>query len=451
MKITRPRAILGGRYVLEREVGRGTKASVWLALDRVLDRPVAVKILGSGAHGDPAAAERLASGLAAAAAITHPGIVPVFDTGEEGGVPYIVTEWVEGETLRALLSREGALQPGRAVSLLLPVLSALRLAHRAGLAHGDLKPENILVGGDGRVRLTDFGLSTAAVREGAASADLEAAGAILYEALTGHAPAGEPRGTPLHPGAVRAGVPRALDVVVMRALAPAAAGGFTSADEFGAALERAHSPAAAAGEAVAPTAARARPSAFRSWMLLPLLLVAVAGGVIALALLLGRLPTGSGSGPSPEPPAPETQGSSSLLISGVKAFDPLGDGRETDDAAELAADGDEATAWHSENYFDGVLNKAGVGLLFDLGQEREVTEFRLATPAPGFDFEVRVGDDPGLLAETPGEAFTAEAATRGTIAPVRGRFVLLWMTSVVPTGDGNRATVAEFRILGSDG
>jgi hypothetical protein len=115
----------------------------------------------------------------------------------------------------------------------------------------------------------------------------------------------------------------------------------------------------------------------------------------------------------------------------------------------LAIDGDPSTAWRSENYFDATMNnKPGIGLLLDLGATRSVTGFRLRTPHPGYLFGLAVGDDPEVLASSPTVGFTAAASMRAGIEPTEGRYVLLWVTSVVDTGDGNRAEVAEFQVAG---
>jgi hypothetical protein len=135
-------------------------------------------------------------------------------------------------------------------------------------------------------------------------------------------------------------------------------------------------------------------------------------------------------------------------VTAVRVLDPYGDGRENDDTAPLAIDADPATAWRSENYFDGVLHKPGLGFLLDLGRERTVTAFRLSTPHPGYRFGIAVGDDPTALASLARATFTARAETLGTLPPTRGRYVLVWIVSVVAAGDGNRAEIAEIEVLG---
>jgi len=128
------------------------------------------------------------------------------------------------------------------------------------------------------------------------------------------------------------------------------------------------------------------------------------------------------------------------------AVDPFGDGTELSSNALLGVDGDPATLWRSENYFDGELGKPGIGLILDLGQTRSIVGLRLWTPHPGYSFRVAVGDDPDALVAGVGEAQIAGSLTRIPL-DASGRYVLVWITSVVPTGDGNRAEVAEVRIV----
>jgi putative peptidoglycan lipid II flippase len=130
----------------------------------------------------------------------------------------------------------------------------------------------------------------------------------------------------------------------------------------------------------------------------------------------------------------------------VVTFDPFGDGGENDSTAPYAVDGDPSTAWRSENYFDGSLHKQGVGLVFDLGERRTVTAFRLIAPNAGYVFHTAVGDDPESLLGGVGSPNVAESDTRGELAG-EGRYVLVWITTVVPVEDGIRAEIAEFRAV----
>jgi hypothetical protein len=141
-----------------------------------------------------------------------------------------------------------------------------------------------------------------------------------------------------------------------------------------------------------------------------------------------------------------------LAIAAALAFDPAGDDSEHDDDVPKAFDGDPVTFWETEGYHSADLDKAGVGIAFDLGRSEEVTGFRLQTPLEGWTFEIRVGNDLAALENATGPKFTATSPStmRESIPPVRGRYVLVWITQVVPAPDGeNRAEVAEFTAVGS--
>ena len=155
-----PAQELAGRYRLERMLGRGAMAEVWQAHDRVLDRPVAVKRLHVGADG--AAQERFAREANAAAGLTHPNIVRVYDVGESEGTPFMVQECLGGGSLEDRLSPGEALDERDAGKLAHEVASGLAHAHARGLVHRDLKPGNLLFDDEGRTKIADFGVASLA-------------------------------------------------------------------------------------------------------------------------------------------------------------------------------------------------------------------------------------------------------------------------------------------------
>ena len=142
--------LLDGRYRIGPRIARGGMASVYEATDIRLDRTVAVKIMHPGLGDDDDFASRFVREARAAARLSHPHVVGVFDQGDDAGTVFLVMELVPGHTLRDVIRKEAPMAPGRALALIDPVLSALAHAHRSGLIHRDIKPENVLIGDDGR-------------------------------------------------------------------------------------------------------------------------------------------------------------------------------------------------------------------------------------------------------------------------------------------------------------
>ncbi len=204
--------VLDGRYEILRKLARGGMATVYLASDRRLTRTVAVKVMHDSLGGDPEFVTRFDREARAAARLSHPNVVAVFDQGIDAGRPYMVMEYVEGCTLRHLITREAPMSPERALDLLLPVITAVAAAHEAGIIHRDIKPENVLIAERGQIKVADFGLARAVTAhtatatgtligtvsyiapelvtsgKGDTRADVYALGVVLFEMLTGRKP-----------------------------------------------------------------------------------------------------------------------------------------------------------------------------------------------------------------------------------------------------------------------
>src|SRR5437588_1757431 len=263
--------LFDGRYKIVRKLGAGGMANVYLAEDQELGRRVAIKILNERHANDEQFVERFRREAKNAAGLSHPNIVSIFDRGEAEGTYYIAMEFLDGRSLKELISGRGPAPINVAVDYARQILAALRVAHRQGLVHRDIKPHNVLVDGEGRVKVTAFGIARAGpgqmTEEGAIigtaqypspeqaqgapvtpASDLYSVGIVLYELLTGTVPfSGE---TPVElamkhlskvpepPSHIRPEVPRDLDFVVMRALAKAPSERYQSADEMDADLAR---------------------------------------------------------------------------------------------------------------------------------------------------------------------------------------------------------------------
>lgn len=207
--------VIDGRYEVRERVAAGGMATVYLAFDRRLERDVALKVMHPHLEIDPNSREivaRFRREAKAAARLTHPGIVRVYDQGVDADVSYLTMEYVEGENLRERMTHEGTLSLGEALTTLDHVLDALASAHRQGLVHQDVKPENVLIDPEGRPRVADFGLARAVTEVTASTSgtilgtvaylgpelisnghsdartDVYAAGVLLYEMVTGRQP-----------------------------------------------------------------------------------------------------------------------------------------------------------------------------------------------------------------------------------------------------------------------
>ena len=324
-------------------------AIVYRCHDERLGRPVAVKVLADNLAADESFRRRFVREAQLAARLQHPNVVSIYDTGEAEGRPFIVMEYVEGETLADVVRREGRLEPDRAVELAIQACAGLDHAHRAGLVHRDVKPQNLLLRDDGVLKVADFGIARsrhatrltdvggvlgtaaylapeqAAGEDVTAAADVYALGVVLYQMLAGEVPHDatslaellvrqrDRAVAPLRPRA--AGVTQELEETVMRCLArlpeyrpPSAA---ALAEELASAaleLPTRPLPRPDGGSASAPTAtypsSEPRTTPYRTGLLRSdggrlLLATVVAAAVVAVALVLSA----GGDEPAADPPA----------------------------------------------------------------------------------------------------------------------------------------------------
>jgi eukaryotic-like serine/threonine-protein kinase len=264
-------SVFDGRYRIIRKLGAGGMANVYLAEDQELGRRVAIKILDGRHAADNSFIERFRREAKNAAGLSHPNIVSIYDRGEAEGTYYIAMEYLSGRSLKELIVSRGPTPIRIAIDYTRQMLAALGFAHRNGIVHRDIKPHNVVVDGDGRLKVTDFGIARSGASQmtevgsiiGTAQylspeqargapvdqrSDVYSVGIVLYEMLTGKVPfTGDTpleiamkhlSEVPVPPSEVREDVPDDVDLVVLRALAKDPEGRYQTAQEMDADLAR---------------------------------------------------------------------------------------------------------------------------------------------------------------------------------------------------------------------
>jgi serine/threonine protein kinase len=421
--------VLSGRYRLESKLGSGGMSTVYLAVDEVLDRAVAIKLLHREISEEADQLERFRREARAAARLSHPNLVGVIDAGEDDGRPYIVFEYIQGRTLKRRLQEEGRLPVDEAVAYAIEIGRGLTAAHARKLVHRDVKPQNVLIDPDGRAKVTDFGIARSLESKGLTAtgrvlgttdyvspeqamgedvderSDVYSLGVVLYEMLTGDVPfraetqvgvAMKHVNEPMPDvQARRPEVSAAVASVVDRATTKDPRDRYGTVAEMVRDLEQTLEVEAArhggtSGEATSVLdsvpADRRRLGRRRRisgpGIALALVLIALAAAAVIFA---NRLDLGGDDAPSGD-------GASEVRLSNDAAteFDPEGDGQETG-TEEQAVDGNPTgTAWSSEHYdsadFGGL--KDGVGLAIDAGESVPANSFVIRALTPGYDAEI---------------------------------------------------------------
>jgi eukaryotic-like serine/threonine-protein kinase len=477
--------VLAGRYELEDLAGSGGMSSVYRARDTVLERTVAIKILHEHFSDDPEHVERFRREARALAQLNHPNIVTVIDRGEFEGRQFIVFEHVGGETLKALVEREGPLAADRAIALVHQVARGLAFAHEHGVVHRDVKPHNVLIDDDGVAKVTDFGIARSlepadgltetgtllgtseyiAPEQASGNrvderSDQYSLAAVLYELLTGEPPYSGENFMAVAMKHIREPVPSVrqrrpdvsprLDAIVARAMAKRPEDRFPSTDALMAALEAERSEtgareASADGDTAsieAPTlpppppppvtGPRRRPKRFPLPLFLGLLVVGVAALVLALVIAGGgtdALTGDDGRGGAPS-------GGGRVALTAFGDYDPDGDSTEHPEDVPAATDGDPATSWTTETYQS--FTKPGVGIVLDAGSQVELSELTVATDTPGFTAEIRASNEPDGGFQRVSGSETVEGETAFELRGGNYRYYLVWITD-----PNTRAHVSE--------
>jgi hypothetical protein len=450
--------VIGGRYRLDAEIGRGGMSTVYRAFDTVLERPVAIKLMHREIAADSDQLERFRREARSVAQLNHPHVVTVIDAGEASSpdgepysdgngagaveardTPYIVLEYVDGETLKDVIRREGPLEIPQALAYAIEIARALGAAHERQIVHRDVKPHNVLIGEEGGAKITDFGIARTLSEEGltmagrvlgttdyvspeqalgqpvAGQSDLYSLGVVLFEMLTGEVPF---RGN--SPVAVamkhvredvpdvqrlRPGLSAATAAVVERAVSKDLTRRYRDAASMIADLEEVLAlEATRAGQATGevtsvlrtlPGPARRRlPWRMRypaRWVISLALLAAI----VAIALIAGGLGTHRGTGVPPGIASHAGLEPVQLGQTAAHAYNPFGTGPENRDQIDNLVDSDPNTTWSTEQYYEGTLKKAGglgLGVYLDAAPRVLAKAIEIQTPTPGFAVQIYAAD-----------------------------------------------------------
>jgi eukaryotic-like serine/threonine-protein kinase len=475
--------VLSERYRLEAKLGSGGMSTVYLARDDTLDRAVAVKVMHREMSEQEDQLQRFRQEARAVAKLSHPNVVSVIDAGEDGGHPYIVFEYVKGETLKQRIGRIGALDAQEAIAYAIEVARGLSVAHARNMVHRDIKPQNVLIDEEGRAKLTDFGISRQLEQAGVTAtgrvlgttdyvapeqamgrgvdprSDVYSLGVVLYEMLVGQVPfhADSQVGVAMkHVNEELPDVQRqrpevsaAVALVVERATAKDPAERYQAigemVDDLETALEveaaRSGSTSAEATsvlEAVPPPKRKLSGRAGWSWAAIVALLVVAGAALLAVQLISSGIGGGG---------ADQGKGSA-VAISAATDYDPQGDEEEIGSKVGLAADGDPTgTAWESEHYdsetFEGTKTgpNPGVGVYVTTASPSSPARMKVRSPTPGWDAEVFAApagppSDLSGWGEPVGEVAGAAATQEIDLAITQpSTYFLLWFTKASEARD----------------
>ncbi len=489
---------LSGRYRLEAKVGSGGMSTVYLARDETLDRPVAIKVMHREMSEQPDQLQRFRQEARSVAKLSHQNIVGVIDAGEDGGHPYIVFEYIEGETLKQRISRLGALDVQEALAYTIELARGLAVAHSRQMVHRDVKPQNVLIDADGRAKLTDFGISRQLEQHGLTAtgrvlgttdyvapeqamgkgldprSDTYSLGVVLYEMLTGDVPfhADSQVGVAMKhvneelPDVqrIRPTVSATVALVVERATTKDPEQRYQTIEDMIDDLETALEVEAAragstTGEATSVLDAVPPPKrklAMRERFSWTAALLAVVVAAIALTLVYGIssgwFDTGGGPGTT-KPPTPASQ---DITLTKATDFDPEGGDGEHGDETALAIDPNPTnTAWTTETYDtpDTYSDKSGVGLYVRTKAPVAANAMVIRTSDPGWAATIYATNSPSDSLDDWTEVGSVDkVADQKPIDIDTGgekfTYYLIWSTKPAPLSgtDGYGASISDVKL-----
>jgi serine/threonine-protein kinase len=489
--------VLSGRYRLEQKLGSGGMSTVYLARDETLERWVAAKVLHREISDQPDQIERFRREARAVAQVSHPNVVAVIDAGEDGGRPYIVFEYVEGETLKQRIERLGKLPLDEAAAYSIEVGRGLQAAHARRLVHRDVKPQNVLIDSEGRAKVTDFGIARELESDGLtktgrvlgttdyvspeqamgqevdARSDIYSLGVLLFEMLTGDVPFKAENLVGVAMKHVNERMPNvqrrrpevssALAAVIERATEKKADKRYPDMAAMLADLEHALDVEVARAGRSTGEATTVLDSVSSGHRLVTPRRVSIAGillvlGGTAAALIIagvagnGDKPSGGGGG---EPPA-----GAEIKLVAASDFDPLGDSVEHPDEVGYAIDGDPATVWPTEEYttdpvVETAANKPGVGLVVEAADPVQGTSMSISSLDGGWDAQIYAAADgpPDSLdgwGQPVGEISDAGADVRVALdVPSPASSYLIWFTKLTGNPGEYKVELSEVSLTGS--
>jgi len=505
--------LIAGRYRLDEEVGRGGMSTVYRAFDTVLERPVAIKLMHREIASDSDQLERFRREARSVAQLNHPHIVAVIDAGEEPGdpgsevsAPFIVLEFVPGETLKTVIRREGQLEITTAIAYAIEIARALSAAHDRQIVHRDVKPHNILLGEEGGAKITDFGIARSLAEESltltgrvlgttdyvspeqalgqpvTGQSDVYSLGVALYEMLTGDVPFHADSPVAVAMKHVREQAPdirelrpelsAATAAAVERAMEKDVSLRYPDAASFAASLEdvlaiEASRTGQAGGEVTSviktlpPGKKRRLPLRVRSpraWIALLAAVVLIAAALVYLLVIRTHAGT--------EPPLREGPLTVvPLAQNAATPYNPFGTEPENPRLAANLVDGDPSTSWSSAEYYGGNLHHPsggnGFGVYLDAAPGLDAKAMQILTSTPGFSTEVYVSNNPNL---TIPEGSATPLTQRGWVGPVGSesdvasnaripldlaghsyRYYLMWVSALAP--GARLVTISELQLL----